>query len=179
MGSPSRTTSCRLTVHAIRRGNPESKGCRSCKGREREGERFSTRKCFLPSPASTKRAPLLDSNCSLPPTITILTATTSQDMVSDALDSNSPCNPHACAIQSCMQKTWDQSKCEHLIDDLYRCCAKFYNAKGPRAETESCPIQAVVYRRLKKMGEEDLLYQKLKKLGDEDLLNSSGKGKAS
>ena len=78
-------------------------------------------------------------------------------MVSDALDSASPCNPHACAIQSCMQKSWDQAKCEHLIDDLYRCCAKFYTARGPRAETESCPLQAVVYRRLKRMGEEDLL----------------------
>lgn len=78
-------------------------------------------------------------------------------MPSDALDSNSPCNPHACAIQACMQKNMDQSKCESLIDDLYRCCARFYNSKGPRAETESCPFRPVVYRRLKNMGEESML----------------------
>lgn len=86
-------------------------------------------------------------------------------MPSDALDSASPCNPHACAIQSCMQKHWNQEKCEHLIDDLYRCCARFYNMKqqrkgkseGAKAKTESCPIRPVVARRLKKMGQETML----------------------
>lgn len=82
-------------------------------------------------------------------------------MPSDALDSASPCNPHACAIQSCMQKNLDQAKCEHLIDDLYRCCARFYNkAKqegNTKPDTESCPIKPVVARRLKRMGDEALL----------------------
>lgn len=83
--------------------------------------------------------------------------TTSFTMVSDALDSDSPCNPHACAIQTCMQKTLNQEKCSHLIDDLYRCCAKFYNQKGAKADTESCPILPVVRRKLKAIGEQDRL----------------------
>lgn len=78
-------------------------------------------------------------------------------MPSDALDSNSPCNPHACAIQSCMQKTMDQGKCESYINDLYRCCARFYNQQGPKADTESCPILPVVRRKLKAIGEENRL----------------------
>ena len=78
--------------------------------------------------------------------------------VSDALDSDSPCQPHACAIQTCMQKTYNQEKCNHLIEDLYRCCAKFYNQKNDqKAKTESCPILPVVRRKLKAMGEEDRL----------------------
>ena len=78
-------------------------------------------------------------------------------MVSDALDSESPCNPHACAIQTCMQKNLNQEKCSHLIDDLYRCCARFYNQKGAKADTESCPILPVVRRKLKAIGEQDRL----------------------
>lgn len=78
-------------------------------------------------------------------------------MPSDALDSDSPCNPHACAIQTCMQKELNQEKCQHLIDDLYRCCARFYNQRGPRAEADSCPILPVVRRKLKALNEENRL----------------------
>ncbi|PWN89867.1 DUF1903-domain-containing protein [Acaromyces ingoldii] len=77
-------------------------------------------------------------------------------MPSDNLDGDSPCHPHACAIQSCMQKTWDQDKCQALIDDLHRCCARFY-IKKPGAATESCPLESVVRKRLKGMNEDGLL----------------------
>lgn len=66
-----------------------------------------------------------------------------------------PCYPRACAIQSCLQKSgFDQSKCEGLIDDLYRCCAKFYQQRGTDAEADSCPIPSVVERRIKRMESE-------------------------
>ncbi|SAM84501.1 related to Cx9C motif-containing protein 4, mitochondrial [Ustilago bromivora] len=66
-----------------------------------------------------------------------------------------PCYPRACAIQSCLQRSgFDQSRCEHLIDDLYRCCAKFYQQRGKGAEADSCPIASLVDRRIRKMEEE-------------------------
>lgn len=70
-------------------------------------------------------------------------------------DHPNPCYPRACAIQSCLQKSgFDQSKCENLVDDLYRCCAQFYRQRGPEAEADSCPIPSVVDRRMKKMEQE-------------------------
>ncbi|GAC74169.1 hypothetical protein PANT_10d00047 [Moesziomyces antarcticus T-34] len=66
-----------------------------------------------------------------------------------------PCYPRACAIQSCLQKSgFDQARCEHLIDDLYRCCAKFYRQRGTDAEADSCPIPSVVDRRIRRMEQE-------------------------
>ncbi|PWO00249.1 hypothetical protein FA09DRAFT_281771, partial [Tilletiopsis washingtonensis] len=64
------------------------------------------------------------------------------------------CHAHACALQSCMQKTLNQDKCQHLVTELYRCCARFYVAKGPRAEADGCPLLPVVRRKLKAVGEE-------------------------
>ncbi|SPO28109.1 related to Cx9C motif-containing protein 4, mitochondrial [Ustilago trichophora] len=75
----------------------------------------------------------------------------------DELDPShpNPCYPRACAIQSCLQRSgFDQSRCEHLIDDLYRCCAKFYQQRGKDAEADSCPIPSVVERRIRKMEQE-------------------------
>ncbi|KIS68208.1 uncharacterized protein UMAG_03788 [Mycosarcoma maydis] len=67
-------------------------------------------------------------------------------------DHPNPCYPRACAIQSCLQKSgFDQSRCESLIDDLYRCCAKFYQQRGNDAEADSCPIPTVVQRRIHNM----------------------------
>ncbi|SPO35645.1 related to Cx9C motif-containing protein 4, mitochondrial [Pseudozyma flocculosa] len=67
-------------------------------------------------------------------------------------DHPNPCYPKACAIQSCLtSNSFNQSKCEHLIDDLYRCCAQFYKQRGTDAEADSCPIPSVVERRIKKM----------------------------
>ncbi|PWN52892.1 DUF1903-domain-containing protein [Violaceomyces palustris] len=72
----------------------------------------------------------------------------------ESLDSN-PCHPIACKIQGCLERTgFNQAKCEHLIDDLYRCCAKFYQERGPQAEADSCPLLSVVQRRLKQMEKE-------------------------
>ncbi|KAL9935466.1 hypothetical protein V8E36_005814 [Tilletia maclaganii] len=65
--------------------------------------------------------------------------------------SSSPaCHPEACAIQSCLQKnSFQQEKCEHLVQELYRCCAQFYREKGNEAESDSCPLPSVVERKLK------------------------------
>ncbi|KAN0061122.1 Cx9C motif-containing protein 4, mitochondrial [Thecaphora frezii] len=63
-----------------------------------------------------------------------------------------PCYPKACAIQNCLQSSgFDQAKCEHLIDDLYRCCSLFYKQRGNHAEADSCPIPSVVQRRIRRM----------------------------
>lgn len=71
-------------------------------------------------------------------------------------NSTPPCHPQACAIQTCLQRTgtFDQSKCEHLVDELYRCCARFYKGKGDKAESDSCPMPSVVERRIKRMEKE-------------------------
>ncbi|PWZ03686.1 DUF1903-domain-containing protein [Testicularia cyperi] len=70
-------------------------------------------------------------------------------------DHPNPCYPKACAIQSCLQKSgYNQAKCEHLIDDLYRCCVRFYKQRGLKAEADSCPIPSVVERRIKRMEQE-------------------------
>lgn len=82
-------------------------------------------------------------------------------MPADNLDGNA-CHAHACALQSCMQKelgqkTPDQANCQHLVAELYRCCARFYVAKGPAAEVDACPLLPVVRRKLKAAGEAHLL----------------------
>ncbi|KDN36926.1 DUF1903-domain-containing protein, partial [Tilletiaria anomala UBC 951] len=64
----------------------------------------------------------------------------------------SACHAHACAIQSCLQKnTFQQDKCEGLIDALYRCCARFYRSHGTDAkQPDACPKPAELKKKLEK-----------------------------
>ena len=51
-----------------------------------------------------------------------------------------PCKAQACRIQDCLKKNrYDESKCTYLIDALYACCHKFYEAKGEDARSPCCP----------------------------------------
>ncbi|EME49552.1 hypothetical protein DOTSEDRAFT_68361 [Dothistroma septosporum NZE10] len=56
------------------------------------------------------------------------------------LQSDPPCHPQACAIQSCIQKNnYTEERCQAQIDALYACCNLFYKANGDDASTVSCP----------------------------------------
>ncbi|KAI1175416.1 hypothetical protein F4777DRAFT_550698 [Nemania sp. FL0916] len=60
--------------------------------------------------------------------------------IQEDLASKPPCHPRACAIQNCLEKNnFNQTKCEHLVDALYECCAAFYKQNGETATTASCP----------------------------------------
>ncbi|CAO1613453.1 unnamed protein product [Sympodiomycopsis kandeliae] len=72
----------------------------------------------------------------------------------DQLDSDNPCHPHACALQSCMQKTWNQEKCQEYITDLYRCCNKFYEKYGLEARADGCPLPDPTRKKLQSLGEQ-------------------------
>ncbi|KXJ89198.1 hypothetical protein Micbo1qcDRAFT_14793 [Microdochium bolleyi] len=51
-----------------------------------------------------------------------------------------PCHPRACAIQDCLTKnSYNEARCQHLIDALYDCCDAFYRKNGDDASTVSCP----------------------------------------
>ena len=69
----------------------------------------------------------------------------------------STCHPQACRIQSCLQKnTFQQDKCENLIDDLYRCCARFYRdgttTQSKGIQPDACPVSKTVDRRIATKG---------------------------
>ena len=64
------------------------------------------------------------------------------------------CHPQACAIQACIQKnTFNQAKCEHLIDALYKCCSSFY-ASNPKYENQpdACPTPKETEGNMKSRG---------------------------
>lgn len=61
-----------------------------------------------------------------------------------------------CAIQTCLQKhNYDESRCTHLIDALYGCCAEFYKREGPGAKnTTCCPKEGLLKLKMKQREEE-------------------------
>ncbi|KAI0873490.1 hypothetical protein GGS24DRAFT_463164 [Hypoxylon argillaceum] len=66
------------------------------------------------------------------------------------LMSKPPCHSRACAIQDCLGKnSFNQAKCEHLIDALYECCDAFYQKNGETATTASCPKPNLLRLKLK------------------------------
>ncbi|CAO1635733.1 unnamed protein product [Parajaminaea phylloscopi] len=80
-------------------------------------------------------------------------------MPKDNLDGPNPCHAHACALQTCMQKTWDQDKCKDHLDGLYRCCNLFYQKYLPHdkdATVDACPLPDVTRGKLQAMGEKVL-----------------------
>ncbi|ODV94171.1 hypothetical protein PACTADRAFT_17898 [Pachysolen tannophilus NRRL Y-2460] len=51
-----------------------------------------------------------------------------------------PCKSEACAIQDCLkQNNYNESRCTVLIDQLYACCSKFYDAHPDVTSTTCCP----------------------------------------
>ncbi|PWN22128.1 hypothetical protein BCV69DRAFT_133567 [Microstroma glucosiphilum] len=69
-------------------------------------------------------------------------------------------HPRACALQSCMQRTWDQDKCSAELRALYLCCSRLYQTKGTtgpkgeRTEVDACPLPEVLRGKLRGLGEE-------------------------
>lgn len=60
------------------------------------------------------------------------------------------CKPFACAIQDCLQKNgYNESKCTKVIDELYKCCKKFYEQNGPEAQSVCCPKFNLLQLKLK------------------------------
>lgn len=50
------------------------------------------------------------------------------------------CKAEACAIQNCLRSNnYNESRCDQVIDELYRCCAKFYKESDPKGMTPCCP----------------------------------------
>ncbi|RPB28229.1 DUF1903-domain-containing protein [Terfezia boudieri ATCC MYA-4762] len=63
----------------------------------------------------------------------------------EALKADPPCLPRACAIQDCLLKNqYNESKCSHLIDALYECCAEFYRRRGKAAKSVCCPSESLL-----------------------------------
>ncbi len=64
------------------------------------------------------------------------------------------CHTRACALQSCLQKnTYDAARCDKLVDDLYRCCARFYQANPDyKTQPDACPKPAETSRKMKQRG---------------------------
>lgn len=71
--------------------------------------------------------------------------------MSDSSDSCSePCKPEACAIQNCLQaNNYNESKCTKIIDNLYLCCKKYYEANDPDKQTTCCPKFNLLQLKLK------------------------------
>ncbi|KAJ1326805.1 Mature-T-Cell Proliferation I type [Microdochium nivale] len=60
-----------------------------------------------------------------------------------------PCHPRACAIQDCLTKnSYNEARCQHLIDALYNCCEAFYKKNGDEASTVSCPKPSLLRLKL-------------------------------
>lgn len=74
-----------------------------------------------------------------------------------------PCHKFACAIQNCMQRnSFQQSICEPLVDELYKCCVSFYKMKGEDERTPSCPKPDRLKKKLEIRGtlrDEGTLYE--------------------
>ncbi|CAR26976.1 hypothetical protein ZYGR_0I02460 [Zygosaccharomyces rouxii] len=50
------------------------------------------------------------------------------------------CKPQACAIQNCLfSNNYNESRCDQAINDLYRCCEKFYKETNSKGVTPCCP----------------------------------------
>ncbi|ORY24595.1 hypothetical protein BCR39DRAFT_500027 [Naematelia encephala] len=66
------------------------------------------------------------------------------------------CQAEACAIQTCLSKNnYQQSKCDNLVESLYKCCDKMYRAADKEGKdvgdtgSTACPLRSVVTRKLK------------------------------
>ncbi|WPG99216.1 Hypothetical protein R9X50_00202700 [Acrodontium crateriforme] len=66
-----------------------------------------------------------------------------------------PCQPRACAIQDCLQRSnYNQDKCQKQINALYECCDLFYKRNGDDAQTVSCPKVSLLRLKMKQLAED-------------------------
>ena len=66
--------------------------------------------------------------------------------------SSSACQKEACAIQDCLQSNgYNEDRCSRLIDNLYKCCKKFY-AENPEIGSRCCPRPELLKLKLKQRG---------------------------
>ncbi|QLQ81358.1 hypothetical protein HG537_0F01190 [Torulaspora globosa] len=55
------------------------------------------------------------------------------------------CQAEACAIQNCLLRNdYDESKCRTVVQELYRCCQRFYEQQGTAARSRCCPLPHVL-----------------------------------
>lgn len=67
-----------------------------------------------------------------------------------------PCKREACNIQNCLlTNSYDETRCQSLIDDLYRCCNKFYQSKDRMEKTPCCPQPELLQLKMKQRGLRD------------------------
>ncbi|KAL8888741.1 MAG: hypothetical protein Q9215_003878 [Flavoplaca cf. flavocitrina] len=70
--------------------------------------------------------------------------------VDEALKTDPPCHPLACAIQDCLSNnSYNQDKCTSQVNALYECCNIFYQRHGDDAKTVSCPKPSLLKLKLK------------------------------
>ncbi|KAF8320401.1 hypothetical protein DL93DRAFT_2052864, partial [Clavulina sp. PMI_390] len=63
----------------------------------------------------------------------------------------------ACSLHGCLNKnTYKPERCDDYLKRLYVCCQNFYENRGDKAETPSCPMPSVVTRWMKKNAPEKL-----------------------
>ncbi|PUU82395.1 hypothetical protein B9Z19DRAFT_1017821 [Tuber borchii] len=68
----------------------------------------------------------------------------------EALKTDPPCLPRACAIQDCLRKNnYNESRCTDLIDALYDCCLELYKRDGPGANRTCCPKEGLLKLKIK------------------------------
>ncbi|KAI2609795.1 DUF1903-domain-containing protein [Hypoxylon fragiforme] len=71
------------------------------------------------------------------------------------LGSDPPCHPRACAIQDCLGKNgYNEAKCSHLVDALYKCCDAFYQKHGDYATSVCCPKASLLRLKMKQRQEQ-------------------------
>lgn len=63
---------------------------------------------------------------------------------------NEPCKAQACLIQDCLKSNnYNEAKCTKVIDNLYLCCKKYYEANGNDKPTTCCPKFSLLQLKLK------------------------------
>ncbi|RPA96949.1 DUF1903-domain-containing protein [Choiromyces venosus 120613-1] len=75
--------------------------------------------------------------------------------IEEALKTDPPCHPRACAIQDCLvRNNYNESRCTDLIDALYDCCSELYKRDGPGANSTCCPKESLLKLKMKQRAEE-------------------------
>ncbi|TGZ84471.1 DUF1903-domain-containing protein [Ascodesmis nigricans] len=72
-----------------------------------------------------------------------------------ALQSDPPCFPRACAIQSCLRRNqYNEARCTEVIDALYDCCAAMYQREGLAEKNVCCPKRPLLELKMKQRAQE-------------------------
>ncbi|KAF8445548.1 Cx9C motif-containing protein 4, mitochondrial [Terfezia claveryi] len=56
----------------------------------------------------------------------------------------------------CLSKNqYNESKCSHLINALYECCAEFYKRRGKDAKSVCCPSESLLQLKISQRRKEE------------------------